>query len=177
VDPRLDSAHFELRPRRQEYRRAREALLGSRGWVTIAAQRAADLLGEGDDWPSLLPLRPDDVLPCARFFLVDERTGDRYAIRPGVNTLGRLPDNDVVFDEAAVSRRHCVVLAHAWGGCELHDTASRNGTFLNGRRITRPERLRPGDAIRLADRELTFVGVGDSPERSDPAEHPETIFE
>ena len=92
MDPCLDSAHFEVRPRREQYRRARESLLGARGWVTLAAQRAGDLLGEGDDWPSLLPVRPEDVLPGARFFLIDERTGDRYAIRPGVNTLGRLPE-------------------------------------------------------------------------------------
>jgi FHA domain len=174
VDPRLDSAHFELRPRRQQYRRARESLLGARGWVTLVRERAGDLLAEGD---SLLPVRPDDLLPGPRFFLVDEQTGDRYALRPGLNTLGRLPDNDVIFDEFAVSRRHCVILAHAWGGCELHDTASRNGTFLNERRITRPERLASGDVLRLASRQLRFVGVGDLGARCDPEQHPETDFE
>ena len=42
--------------------------------------------------------------------------------------VGRFPDNDIHFVELCVSRRHCVLLVHAWGGCDLHDTASRNGT-------------------------------------------------
>jgi hypothetical protein len=31
-----------------------------------------------------------------------------------------------------------VILVHATSGCELHDTASTNGTFVNGHRIHDP---------------------------------------
>src|SRR5262249_23134926 len=80
-----------------------------------------------------------------------------YPLRIGFNTIGRLPDNDIELEEITVSRRHCVLLVHAWGGCELHDTASRNGTFVNGHRLRQAVRLTSGDQIGVCNRPLLFV--------------------
>jgi hypothetical protein len=52
-------------------------------------------------------------------------------LRVGLNAVGRLPENDIVLARRYVSRRHCVFLVHTDGGCEVHDTASRNGTLVN----------------------------------------------
>ena len=38
------------------------------------------------------------------------------------------------------------VLVHATGGCEVYDTASVNGTWVNRRRVDRAE-LFPGDLL------------------------------
>ena len=62
-------------------------------------------------------------------------------------TIGRDPENVIVLDHTAISRFHCRIT------CEkdqyfIHDLGSTNGTYLNGRRVTR-ERLSPGDELTL----------------------------
>lgn len=71
----------------------------------------------------------------------------------------------MVVNDSYVSRRHCAVLIHAGKGCELHDTASKNGTYLNGNKISGPTRLKPGDEIRMCGKQLVFRS------RLGPAKH------
>jgi hypothetical protein len=157
ADLRLDSGHFGCHPRRYHYRGLRDALLSARGWLTLAAEGIHGLLGKVEDWPSLLPVRPEQLIPRPKYFLVDSLANCCYPLRIGLNTIGRLPDNDIKFEEMTVSRRHCVLLLHAWGGCELHDTASRNGTFINGQPLCCPIQLTSGDQIRVCEKLLLFV--------------------
>lgn len=98
-----------------------------------------------------------EVAQVASPFALMER-GRAHPLKVGVNTVGRLADNDVVLDDPHVSRRHCAVLVHSNQSCELHDVASKNGTFLNGERIACPTRLKAGDEIRMC--ELTLILVG-----------------
>lgn len=160
-DPRLNSGHFDLDPRRQEYRRAREDLLAARGWKTLALEKINDLAADSDVWPALLPIRPDHILPGTQFVLIEPPTRQTYALRPGMNTIGRLPDNDIVLGDICISRRHCVLLVHTGGRCELHDTASRNGTFVNGQRLDKPTGLQRGDQILVCRRLLVFISEAD----------------
>jgi pSer/pThr/pTyr-binding forkhead associated (FHA) protein len=108
-----------------------------------------------------LAVRPEHLLPGPKYLLIDDQAGCFYVLETGLNTLGRLPDNDIVLEGSAVSRRHCVILVHAWGGCELHDTASRNGTFVNGQPCRQPIRLASGDEIRVCQRLLLLVRESD----------------
>jgi hypothetical protein len=170
-DPVLDSGHLSF-PRRRDYRRARESLLGARGWLTLVAGHVNDLIGEADEAPG----RPHQVLPGTTYLLVDHRAGCAYTLRTGINTVGRLPDNDIRFEELPVSRRHCVILVHAWGGCELHDTASRNGTLVNGRRVREPVQLASGDWIQITKRMLLFVSEKDYRAERE-GDHPATAVE
>jgi S1-C subfamily serine protease len=65
--------------------------------------------------------------------------------------IGRAPSADLVIpDDAAqtISWQHARVDSSA-DGIVLHDLKSTNGTFLNGRRIEGPERIRVGDRIQL----------------------------
>ena len=82
-----------------------------------------------------------------------------------MNTIGRFPENDIVFEEIYVSRRHCIIHVHARGDCELHDTASMNGTYLNGERVHLPVRLARGDQIRICNQLLILTGI----ENGEPA--------
>jgi FHA domain len=161
ADTRLNSAHLEFLTRRQEYRRTREDLLGARGWLTEAVEHVHGMLGEGDDWLALSRGRPDQILLATRFLLVEQQTGRSYPLKIGLNTIGRLRNNDIVLEERPISRRHCVLLVHAGGGCELHDTASRNGTFVNGHLIRQPVQLVSGDRIQVSERLLLFVSEED----------------
>jgi len=134
ADAQLNSMHLEA-PRRQAFREAREGLLGVCHGQTLASE-----------------VQPADA---GQFALAD---GDRhYPLKVGINTIGRMPDNDIVLEDAFVSRRHCAIVVHVADGCEVHDVASKNGTFVNGQKLAGPARLRSGDAIRLCDRDLIFV--------------------
>ena len=42
------------------------------------------------------------------------------------------------------------------GNWLIEDMGSRNGSGLNGRRVTQPTRLKDGDEIRLGDVKLRF---------------------
>ena len=84
--------------------------------------------------------------------------GRSQTLHIGVNPVGRLPDNSVVISDAHVSRRHCAIVVHASKKCEVHDMASKNGTFVNGAKISGPTLLKPGDEIGLGEYRLTFLG-------------------
>ncbi|MFS4092157.1 FHA domain-containing protein [Streptomyces sp. AF1A] len=60
--------------------------------------------------------------------------------------IGRAPDNDLVVADLVVSRRHAELRARPDGGHEIVDLGSHNGTYLNGRPVTRSA-VGPGDII------------------------------
>jgi len=73
---------------------------------------------------------------------------------PGKLTIGRGAGNDLVVDSMLVSRQHAH-LECAAGRCTVEDLGSANGTFVNGRRVSRAS-LSPGDRLRLGDVELAY---------------------
>jgi hypothetical protein len=164
ADPRLNSVHLED-PRRDEFRRARDLLLEARGERTACVEEQEYAAFNR----SRTAIQKSKGLPPQVGFAVVDRDSV-YPLKVGLNTIGRLPDNDVVLDDPYVSRRHCAILVHAGEGCELHDVASKNGTFLNGNRISGPTPLSSGDEIQMCDRHLVFVRKGDAP-KADPDDH------
>lgn len=76
------------------------------------------------------------------------------------NSLGRHPKCDVVLDSPAVSRRHAQVV-RSQKGWLLQDLGSRNGTFLNDKRIERAY-LSPGDQINICGLVFRFEDPGAS---------------
>jgi pSer/pThr/pTyr-binding forkhead associated (FHA) protein len=106
--------------------------------------------------PAVLPATPDAAWPpgAGALWLVDARTGQRYALQSGVTTIGRAPDNNIVLDGATVSGYHAEV-RYENGQYVLHDKDSRNGTFVNGRRISAPNLIKPGWRLTIGDIELT----------------------
>jgi hypothetical protein len=151
-DPRLNSLHLDP-PRRQDYRRARELLLEARGNHTLCAeQNVEELISSHTVIQNAGGVRSPESLDC---WLMDKEF--IYPLKVGVNTVGRSPDNDVVVQDGYVSRRHCAILVHLNHACELHDTASKNGTFINGVKLAQPTRLNSGDEIRMCDRHFVFV--------------------
>jgi len=164
ADPRLNSVHLEP-PRRADYRRAREELLRARGMNTLAVEANPDEASSGNPH-TVIQNAADALPPDLHYWLVDSEY--IYPLKTGINTVGRSPDNDVVVHDCYMSRRHCAILVHAGEGCELHDTASKNGTFVNGKRIAGPTRLRTGDEIRICDQRLVFVARTHPPENQSP---------
>jgi serine/threonine protein kinase len=64
--------------------------------------------------------------------------GRRAAFRNARVTLGRLPGSDVLVDHLGVSGRHAEVVHHG-GIFWLEDVGSRNGVYIDGRRIQRTQ--------------------------------------
>ncbi len=90
--------------------------------------------------------------------------------------IGREVTNDVVINEAEVSRKHARLVMQA-GGYLLEDLGSTNGTFVNGQRLMGPHVLRPGELVMLGETvSLAFEAGYDpdatmvaSPAQLDPA--------
>jgi len=70
--------------------------------------------------------------------------------------IGRGVQSDLRLAEERVSRRHALI--HGQGEHEywLVDLGSSNGTYLNGRRLSQPVRLRDGDELGLGPCRLVF---------------------
>jgi hypothetical protein len=156
-DPRLHSLHLEGQPRRDQFRAARQAIQAACGNHTLAGD--IRILGDGPiDAATMAAPPPGTPSPAGtgRFTFYLKDGTNVYLLHMGLNSVGRLPDNDVVIRDECVSRRHCAVVIHHDFRCELHDVASKNGTVLNGKKIPIPTKIQSGDQITLCNRRLTF---------------------
>src|SRR5262249_7867100 len=78
--------------------------------------------------------------------------------------LGRHADcdiSDVFADNPGVSRFHAQ-LECVGGRYSVEDKGSRNGTYLNGQRLTGRAPVRSGDRLGIAGVELTFIEEADA---------------
>jgi len=154
ADPRFSSIHLDGE-RREEFRLAREALLGARGDLTLQAEHSGGFAAGLGEFHTAVDHLANLAPAGTKYLLMDKDY--IYPLKTGMNTVGRMPDNDVVIHDPYISRRHCAILVHAGDGCELHDFASKNGTLVNGHKIGGPTTLQSGDEILMCNRRLVFV--------------------
>ncbi len=84
----------------------------------------------------------------------------RWVLDKPVITIGRWSANDIVLPSREVSRRHAQIRREG-GRYLLEDCGSKNGTFLNNRRILEPQVLQDGDRILIPPTfTFTFVDTG-----------------
>ncbi len=83
-------------------------------------------------------------------------------------TIGRGKDNTVSLHMSPhVSRQHAIVRCHNAWQYQIMDLGSRNGTFVNGRRVITPVLLEHGAVIRITTNEITFEQIeSNSPDSS-----------
>jgi phosphoserine phosphatase RsbU/P len=79
----------------------------------------------------------------------------RQQLQGSTISIGRASDCSIPIKDRYLSRRHAEILS-AEGHWVLKDLGSANGTYLNGSRVERDQRLRAGDRIRLGDTEIVF---------------------
>ena len=70
-------------------------------------------------------------------------------------SIGRSSKNNLVLADLSLSRFHAV-LKSGPSGWTVEDQGSRNGTFVNGRRLTGPLVIHPGDRISLGETSIQF---------------------
>jgi len=70
-------------------------------------------------------------------------------------TLGRAPDNDIVFDNMVVSGHHCVFDLKGLADVFVEDLGSTNGTYINGKMVKR-QRLHDGEDIAIGNFRIRF---------------------
>lgn len=108
-------------------------------------------------------------------FRSGSRAGQTIPIRSASVTIGRAADNDVVVDDATVSRHHARV-SFDDGQFYVEDTKSISGTLVEGEPITR-DAIAPGNRLRMGQTELVLVqsqgpAATRMPGDSAPASHP-----
>ncbi|AWW35858.1 MULTISPECIES: FHA domain-containing protein [Streptomyces] len=81
-------------------------------------------------------------------------TGQSVVLGGAPIRFGRKSDNDVIIISTSASRLHAEILPED-GAFVLYDRNSRNGTFVNERRVTRHV-LATGDSIRIGDETFLF---------------------
>ncbi len=84
--------------------------------------------------------------------------GKEFPLENVETRIGRDVDNDIVINDAEVSRHHATISLQL-ESYVLEDNGSTNGTSVNGRRITSPHTLRSGDIITFGEHvDLLYEG-------------------
>jgi pSer/pThr/pTyr-binding forkhead associated (FHA) protein len=166
-DPRLDGDHLDV-ARHDHYDASVAEMLDNRGAGTAWHDPFARPPAEPRP-----PERREAPPPGGVYALVSLVDGTRHPLRTGINAMGRYRNNDIVLECDYISRRHCVVVVHATGPCEVFDTASRNGTRVNHHPVGRADLL-PDDVLSLCDQCFRVDWIGPNGERFDSAAGTET---
>jgi len=133
-------------PKRELSDRLRE--LAALGLVTVVKET-----------PAAAPVK-SKTDPTRRITFVGSLTPDDapdnvYPLMDAEHTIGRAPTNSITIANGSVSTNHARILKSA-DGFVIEDLKSRNGTFVNGEKVTEKRLLVDGDLIRLGKVIMTF---------------------
>ncbi len=134
-------------------------------WRLMATDRLSVRLGneKGDSAVlsdgaviNLLPKDGGELALIVKEIRPEENSFAKYSIAgKGTVTIGRAKDNSIVISDEFVGSHHCIISTD--GGCTLSDS-SKNGTFINGVRVTESTRLNIFDEIYITGHKLIFLG-------------------
>ncbi len=86
---------------------------------------------------------------------MEKSDGERIPVK-GNCSFGRSPSNEIILPDERVSRRHAIIHEQEQNEFWLVDLGSRNGTYLNGRRVFQPTRLNEADRIDIGHFSFIF---------------------
>jgi len=137
---------------------------GTGGYPAVLVQNTAfrahpqDVLSPFGTLVAVLPDNPDA-------YLSHEPTGRRFALANGQSwAIGRGDGCQVVLDSRSVSRLHALIQRKDAGDFQLVDLGSRNGSFINGKRVSVPVLLRDADRLVVGDQEMVFRTSAPAPQ-------------
>jgi adenylate cyclase len=99
-----------------------------------------------------------DILGQNPYLLLHTEKGQRFFPLVGRPywTIGRSKDNAIVIKDQCISRNHAILQSTETGDFYLIDLGSRNGTFVNGRRVAIPVTIHDKDRITFGKTEVQF---------------------
>ena len=141
--------------------RLRLGEFGIQARLVRPAERGSESPSQGDEGHTMVytaserlaePLRePDHRRGPAKL----RYEGKSAVLGSGGGVIGRSRECDVVLSDQNVSRKHAEVRPSG-GSWIVKDLGSTNGVKVNGRRITGPQSLKPGDTIELGTSTVGF---------------------
>lgn len=112
------------------------------------------------DEPEPEPTAPQKKTAARKRTLVGSLTPDGapdnvWPLLDSEYTMGRAPSNSISIPDGSISSNHARIFRGDMGFV-IEDLQSRNGTFVNGERVTEKRLLADGDLIRLGKVIMTF---------------------
>ncbi|WP_165247978.1 SpoIIE family protein phosphatase [Paludisphaera soli] len=102
-----------------------------------------------------MPQHPNFSRP--RLVVLSGPTAGRcFELAEDIVLIGRSPDSDLILGPKSVSRRHARIVREG-GEFRIHDLESTRGTYVDGRRVTRPATLRDEAVIQIGEVALRFL--------------------
>lgn len=86
--------------------------------------------------------------------------------------IGRAKECSLRAASEAISRRHCALIRTSSGRWAVRDLGSRNGTYLNDKRLTEPARLNAGDELRVGPLKFRITSIAPVEPAPTPAPAP-----
>jgi adenylate cyclase len=103
-------------------------------------------------------------------YLVLESSGRRFPLAAGQSwAIGRGDGCAVMLDSRSVSRLHALIQLRDAGDYSLVDLGSRNGSFVNARRVSLPVVLKDNDKLVFGDQQLLFHSTANTAAPPSPA--------
>lgn len=163
------------RPRIQAALWGPEVFLDQEAAINTAVRKLRKALGDDPDSPRFIEtvvgkgyrfvapvLEIVNEAPAAARLMfpkyVVRHAGQEFALTEGDNLVGRDPDAHVFIDHPSVSRRHALIRIGP-RQVLIEDLRSRNGTFVDGRRIDARTELQQGSVIGAGPVTLTFHAI------------------
>ncbi|MBT8493626.1 MAG: VWA domain-containing protein [Deltaproteobacteria bacterium] len=142
-----DAVAYETRPSAESYRNYKRSQLG----VDLGAGGGHRQFKGASGQSRLYRDAVAGDLPEARLIVeIGPNAGDVIELDKTTITFGRAGDNDLVLSSGQISRRHFRVVGIK-GAFTVVDLGSTSGTQVNGRHVSRPWPLRPGDRIQAGE--------------------------
>jgi len=82
--------------------------------------------------------------------------GSRFELDAKTLTVGRGAPNDIRLDDDEFASTHHARIEPRRDGVWVEDIGSTNGTYVNGTRIQRAQRLSSGDIVRVGETDLRY---------------------
>ncbi|HEX9036977.1 MAG TPA: FhaA domain-containing protein [Ktedonobacterales bacterium] len=122
--------------------------------------------GAGDGTRTMMAPQPDVAaaplprpqvgsIPPAWLTLLRPDRGQPFLLDRPIVTIGRGEANDIVINDARVSRAHAEI-RFDHGAFSVHDLVSHNGVYINGARVSTSASLRDRDLISICGYEFVF---------------------
>jgi diguanylate cyclase (GGDEF)-like protein len=92
-------------------------------------------------------------------------SGKQFKVSKGTAVIGRAPTVELRVEDDGISRAHARIRAET-GRAWVEDMGSRNGTFVNGAKVTVPVELRDGDKIQVGRSTVIRFGFQDDLDES-----------